>query len=84
MTICVSAELENLSEELKEKGYTIVNVVSDVPCDAIICNLKDNGLLNLNMQSNIKREGTLIIDCGCKSFDEIENILANRVYSSLF
>lgn len=84
MTICVSPELGILSQQLSERGYTVVNVISDIPCDAIICNLKDNGLKNLNMQSNVKREGTLIIDCGCKSFDEIESILVNRVYSSLF
>ncbi len=40
--------------------------------------------MNLNMQNNIKREGTLIIDSGSKTIDEIEYILCNRVYSSIF
>jgi len=83
MRICVSDELNYISEELVNRGYNIVNNTS-TPCDAIICNLKNGGLVNLSIQSNAKREGTLIIDCGSKNIDEIEYILNNRVYSSLF
>jgi hypothetical protein len=36
------------------------------------------------MQNNIRREGTLIIDSGSKTIDEIEYILSNRVYSAIF
>lgn len=83
MNICVSNELQYIKSELENRGYNVVNN-TNVPCDAIICDLKNGGLMNLNVQSNVKREGTLIIDCGCKSIDEIEYILNNRVYSSLF
>lgn len=83
MIICVSDELNNVKEELINRGYTVVSSTSS-PCDVIICNLKNGGLANLNIQNNIRREGTLIIDCGSKNIDEIEYILNNRVYSSLF
>lgn len=83
MTICVSSELENIKEELTTRGYNVVNNIT-APCDVIICNLKNGGLINLNAQGNFRREGTLIIDSGSKSIDEIEYILNNRVYSSLF
>ena len=83
MTICVSAELDYIKEELIIRGYNVVSNTS-TPCDVIICNLKNGGLINLNVQSNVRREGTLIIDSGSKSIDEIEYILNNRVYSSLF
>jgi hypothetical protein len=83
MIICVSDELSYIKEELMNRGYTIVSNIS-APCEVIICNLKNGGLINLNVQSNFKREGTLIIDSGSKSIDEIEYILNNRVYSSLF
>ena len=83
MTICVSEELEYIREELGKRGYTIVKSVDNVICDAIICNLKNGGLMNSNVQNNIKRDGTLIIDSGCKTIDEIEYILNNRVYSAL-
>lgn len=83
MTICVSNELEYIKQELINRGYNVV-CNTNIPCDAIICNLKNGGLFNLNVQGNVRREGTLIIDSGSKSIEEIEYILNNRVYSSLF
>lgn len=83
MTICVSDELDNIKQQLIRRGYNVVSNLS-APCDVIICNLKNDGLKSLNVQSNVKREGTLIIDSGSKNIEEIEYILNNRVYSSLF
>lgn len=83
MIICVSDELRGIKDELINRGYNVVSNTS-APCDVIICNLKNGGLINLNVQSNVRREGTLIIDSGSKSIEEIEYILNNRVYSSLF
>lgn len=85
MVICISQELEYLQDELTKRGYTVINNRdNNIYCDAIICKLKDGGLVSLNMQNNIKSEGTLIIDSGSKSIDEIEYILCNRVNSSTF
>lgn len=84
MKIYVSKDLLYISEELGKRGYSIINGENNIVCDAIICNLKNGGLTSLNMNNNIKREGTLIIDSGSKSVDEIEYILNNRVYSNLF
>lgn len=83
MNICISDELVNIKEELINRGYNVGNNLN-ASCDVIICNLKNGGLTSLNIQSNVKREGTLIIDSGSKNIDEIEYILNNRVYSSLF
>jgi hypothetical protein len=83
MKICVSNNLENIKDELDKRGYNVVDSIT-TPCDVIICDLKNGGLVNLNAQSNFKREGTLIIDSGSKNIEEIEYILNNRVYSSLF
>ncbi|MGH4137491.1 YkuS family protein [Clostridium sp.] len=85
MVICISQELHYLKEELVKRGYTVINNRdNNTNCDVIICELKDGGLINLNMQNNIRREGTLIIDSGCKTIDEIEYILCNRVYNLIF
>ena len=84
MVICVSHELEYIQDELIKRGYTVINNRdNNTSCEAIICNLKNGGLANLNKQNNIKREGTLIIDSGSKSIDEIEYILSNRVYTTI-
>lgn len=85
MVICISEELSYLQDELTKRGYTVINNRdNNISCDAIICNLKNGALMKLNMQNNIKREGTLIIDIGSKTIEEIEYILTTRVYSSIF
>lgn len=84
MLIYVSSNLIYIREELSRRGYSVINNDNYLPCDVIICNLKNGGLSNMNLQSNVKTEGTLIIDSGSKTIDEIENIINNRVYSSLF
>lgn len=82
MVICVSEELQDIKQQLEIRGYKVVSDASI--CDIIICNLKNSGLINLNIQNNIKTEGTLIIDSGKKTIEEIEYIINNRIYSSLF
>lgn len=81
MNIYVSEDLEYIRQELKIRGYNIIDDNKE-PCDVIICNLKNEGLTDVNMQSNVKKEGTLIIDSSFKTVDEIEYILNSRVYSS--
>ncbi len=83
MKVFVSKEFENLKNELLNLGYEVVDENSSQCCDAIICNLKSGGLKQYNMTQNIRPEGTLIIDLGNKSLDDLEYILNNRVYSSL-
>lgn len=84
MKICVCSELRYIREELEKRGYDVNTEKSNIVYDAIICNLKNGGLTNLNMNNSIRREGTLIIDSGSKTIEEIEYILNNRVYSNLF
>jgi broad-specificity NMP kinase len=84
MKIFISEELIHIKEELKKRGYDIIKETENIACDTIICDLKNGGLVNSNMHSNIKVEGTLIIDSGSKSIEEIEYILNNRSYSRLF
>jgi hypothetical protein len=83
MKVYVSNDLHSVKEQLEERGYSVINENSNILCDAIICNLKNGGLTSLNMSNNIRREGTLIIDSGSKTVDEIEYILNNRIYSNL-
>lgn len=84
MKIYVSNELSYVKQELIKKGYNVVKDNENSIIDAIICNLKNGGLSNLNISNNIKKEGALIIDYGNKSIDDIEYILNNRAYNNLF
>jgi hypothetical protein len=83
MNVFVCAELDYIKSELQNRGYNVIEDTS-IPCDAIICNLKNSDLNGLNFQNNLKREGTLIIDSGSKTIEDIDYILNNRVYSSIF
>jgi hypothetical protein len=79
MIIKISHELIQIKNHLDEKVYKIIANDSSDNCDAIICNLKKGGLHSINITSNIKSGSTLIIDCGCKSIEDIESILINRI-----
>jgi hypothetical protein len=83
MNIYISEDLLYMKEKLINKGYTVIED-NNVQCDAIICDLKNCDLMKLNVQNNLKREGTLVIDCGSKSIEDIDYILSNRVYASSF
>jgi hypothetical protein len=83
MNVYVSTDLHYIKEQLRSRGYNVVEDGS-VPCDAIICNLKNCDLNSFNVQASLKREGTLIIDSGSKTIGDIDYILNNRVYSPLF
>ncbi len=80
MRIYVFEGLEDLKCELESKGYTILSDYT-TPCDAIICDLKNCDINKINIGN--KTEGTLIVDCGSKSAEELDYILNNRCYSSI-
>lgn len=84
MKIYISPEYKDIKNQLEDKGYEIIEENSNIICDAIICNLKMGELKKVNLLTNVKNEGTLIIDLGNKSADEIECIINNKVYSSIF
>ncbi|NMM62044.1 hypothetical protein HBE96_04925 [Clostridium sp. P21] len=83
MKIFISQELMHIRQELKKRGYEIIDKPENQMYDVIICNLKNGGLISPNINSSIEREGTLIIDSGSKSIEEIECILNNRSCSTL-
>lgn len=83
MKICISNNFKDLKRELENRGYEVTNKF-EADCDAMVCDLKNGGLSNMTNDKNIKNEGILVIDIGSKSIEEIDYILKNRVYSSLF
>ncbi|ENK1245095.1 YkuS family protein [Clostridium sp. FAM 1755] len=76
MNIFVSDTLQNLKNGLKEKGYSIYN---DNNYDVIICDLKEDMLIDKYLNNNKKNTDILIIDSAGKTIDEIENILNIRI-----
>lgn len=83
MKVFVDKDLDYIKAQLIERGHEITNDKSE-PCDAILCMLKENSSSISNLQNSFRKEGTLIIDCGSKSIDDIEYIINSRVYNSIF
>ncbi|MCR1934948.1 YkuS family protein [Clostridium tepidum] len=76
MNIFVSDTLQNLKNALIEKGY---NIYSDNNYDVIICDLKEDMLIDKYLNNNKRNTDILIIDSAGKTIDEIENILNIRI-----
>ncbi|GAA0745663.1 YkuS family protein [Clostridium oceanicum] len=83
MHIFVSNNLQYIKNELEKRGYNI-SINYDKPYDAIICDLKEEGTLNLFYKNNINAKGALIIDSSGKNIEEIEDILNYRSFTPLF
>lgn len=82
MVVCISSNLKSIGNDLKDRGYIVVEELNGIDPDAIICNIKEGELANIVNINSLKREGTLIIDYGSKSIEDIENILNNRASTS--
>lgn len=82
MNIYIENEYEKIKNELINRGYNIVED-NNAACDAVICNLKNCDFNQISSAVNLKREGTIIIDCGSKSAEDIDYILNNRAYSNI-
>jgi hypothetical protein len=82
MKVAISREFSELAMELTQKGYEVqIENENNDSCDVIICDLKNDDLAKYNFGNVYKKEGTLIIDKGHKSTDEIENIIKSREYN---
>lgn len=95
MVIAVEPGLENISGQLRERGYTIVSYPEyKGVVDALI--YKKDMLNNINEYQNSvmanvlenqntdSYQGILVVNGNNKSADQIEKILRSRIYSPLF
>ena len=72
MNIFVSETLLNLKNALKKRGYSTYN---NNYYDVIICDLKEDILIDTYLKNNKTNTDILIIDSAGKTIEEIENIL---------
>lgn len=95
MVIAVEPGLENISDQLVKRGYTIVNYPEyNGVVDAIIykknmiSHIKEyqNSIMANVLENNNTKpsQGVLVINANNKSTNQIEEILRSRVYSPLF
>lgn len=95
VVIAVESGLQNISEELRKKGYTIVAypeykgiVDAFIYKEDMINSIRQyqNSVMNDTMENDYSNtlKGVLVINANNKNINQIEAILKNRVYSPLF
>jgi vacuolar-type H+-ATPase subunit E/Vma4 len=74
-----------LAPELIDRGHIVVDLGnSNKKVNAYICNKNFSSILDSNTAQSDPYYGGLIINAKDKNIEEIETILENRCYSSLF
>lgn len=98
MVVAVQKGMENIKEQLRERGYEVVTFGEyNYPIDAVVyagygidtSYIKNNNIPNLTSEMSVvgrqdRNYGVLMVNATNKSIGEIEYILKNRVYSPLF
>lgn len=85
-TIAVSNVSDSIKDVLIEKGYAIVDSSYKGYVDTILYNSDSGSLSYLNVFDNVidMDNGAFVVDIKNKTFHEIERIIENRSYTSLF
>ena len=85
-TIALNNVSNSIKESLIEKGYKIVDDSYEGYVDTILYNSNSGSLSYLNVFDNVidMNNGAFIVDIRDKSPDEIERIIENRSYTSIF
>lgn len=95
MVIAVEDGLEDLSEQLRNKGYTIVRypeyggivdafIYKEDMIQSMTHYKNSFGIDSLENQSSNTSYGVLVVNASNKSVEQIEVILQKRLYSPLF
>lgn len=85
-TIALNNVSDNIKESLIEKGYEIVDGSYEGYVDTILYDSDSGSLSYLNVFDNVidMNNGAFIIDIRDKTPDEIETMIENRSYTSIF
>lgn len=84
MRISVQENLSALKSFLKSRGYDVVDNSEGLPSDVFIYSHENMDLSLLESSINPSYRGTLIINADNLSLSDIENMIKNRTYTSLF
>ena len=82
--VAVQNSLGNLKEELKSKGYDVINLTDKGSVDAIVYIDDYTGIQNMNNEVDANALGAVLINASNKSIDQIIYIIENRRYEGLF
>lgn len=85
-TIALNNVSNSIKESLIEKGYEIVDGSYEGYVDTILYNSDSGSLSYLNVFDNVidMNSGAFVVDIRGKTPQEIEKIIENRSYTSIF
>jgi len=92
LVVAVQSSLQNIKEELKKRGFDVVDLETyNYPIDAIVYEGNSFQISHISrnnmpeMSSGLRTNyGVFIVNSLGKSIDEIEDMLKTRYYSPLF
>ncbi|SET71932.1 Uncharacterised protein family (UPF0180) [Natronincola peptidivorans] len=82
--IAIQDNLTEIKTALQEKGYELVSFQDQGRIDAIVYLDDYSGIKNLNDTGETNNYGSILINANNKSIEEIQYIIENRRYGSLF
>lgn len=82
--VAVQQGLEEIREELKNRGYEVVDYEDRGHIDAIVYKSIDSSIENVNNSADGNIYGAILINTTNRTIDEIEYIIETRRYGNLF
>jgi len=82
--IAVQNDLEEIKNELKNKGYEVVDFNAGGYIDAVVYKDIYSGLGNVNNSADGNAYGAILINANNKTIEQIEYIIETRRYEKLF
>lgn len=82
--IAVQNNLEELKDELRSRGYEVVNFYDKGHVDAIVYIDDYNGIKSINNEAGLNTLGAVLINAKGKTLEQIMYVIENRRYEGLF
>lgn len=82
--VAVQNNLVELKEELRSRGYEVVDFYDKGHVDAIVYIDDYNGIKSVNNESGLNTIGAVLINAKNKTLDQIIYVIENRRYEGLF
>lgn len=84
MIISIDERFQSLFNGLKSMGYEVYSLSDNINSEAVIYSGGDTHITSLNLSLPGSDDGVFLINGDNRSTAEIDNMIRNRAYSSLF
>ncbi len=82
--VAIEQGLEEIKQELENRGYEIVDYKDKGHIDAIVYKNINDDIGNINNSTDGNIDGAILVNANNKTIDEIEYVIRTRKYEKLF